>query len=87
MLDNIPDWILWILLIFAAGVVGQFGKSLTVKFLDQFSKDEENPTESQSAADSANQEAALDAKQQKKLKKAESKLAKKEAKAQTKLGD
>ena len=85
MLENVPDWILWALLIFAAGVVGQFGKSLTLKVLDFFTGAEETSARSQSTGNSAKQETALDVKETKKAKKAEVKRAKKEAKGQAKL--
>lgn len=79
MFENIPDWVWWVAVIFAAGVVGQFGKSLTLKLLGLFSKDAKEPEVE--AGESA---AALDLKQQKKLSKAEVKRAKKEAKSQAK---
>jgi len=79
LFENIPDWVWWVAVIFAAGVVGQFGKSLTLKLLGLFSKDAKEPEVE--AGESA---AALDLKQQKKLSKAEVKRAKKEAKSQAK---
>ena len=79
MFDNIPEWVWWVAVIFAAGVVGQFGKSLTLKILGLFSKDVKEPEVGAGEA-----EAALDLKQQKKLSKAEVKRAKKEAKSQAK---
>jgi len=82
MIDGIPDWVMWVLLMFAAGVIGQFGKSLTLKFLDLFSSEEAKPAES--AAEPTASEPALSAKDQKKLQKAEAKRAKKEAKVQAK---
>ena len=79
MFENIPDWVWWVAVIFAAGVVGQFGKSLTLKLLGLFSKDAKEPEVE--AGESA---AALDLKQKKKVSKAEVKRAKKEAKSQAK---
>ena len=79
MFDNIPEWVWWGAVIFAAGVVGQFGKSLTLKILGLFSKDVKEPE-----VEAGEAEAALDLKQQKKLSKAEVKRAKKEAKSQAK---
>ena len=84
MLDNIPEWIWWVLVIFAAGVIGQFGKSLTLKILNLSSK-EKQESEVKPALEVGESEAALNLKEQKKLKKAEFKQAKKEAKTQTKL--
>jgi len=93
MIDAIPDWIIWVLLIFAAGVVGQFGKALTTRFLDSFkaeeTKETEKPAEPIAKVEGANAnlEPKLTVKEQKKIEKAEAKRAKKEAKAQTKAGD
>lgn len=93
MNDAIPDWIIWVLLIFAAGVVGQFGKALTARFLDSF-KDKEKPetempveTDLMGEKTPAESGQILTAKEQKKLDKAESKRMKKEAKAQAKAED
>ena len=93
MNDAIPDWIIWVLLIFAAGVVGQFGKALTTRFLDSF-KDEEKPeTETQVETvvmvekTTAESGQVLTVKAQKKLDKAESKRIKKDSKAQAKAED
>ena len=79
MFENIPDWAWWLAVIFAAGVVGQFGKSLTLKLLGLFSKDAKEPE-----VEAGESEAALDLKQQKKLSKAKVKRAKKEVKSQAK---
>ena len=79
MFDEIPGWVWWVAVIFAAGVVGQFGKSLTLKILGLFSKDVKEPE-----VEAGESEAALDLKQQKKLSKAEVKRAKKAAKSQAK---
>ena len=79
MFDNIPEWVWWVAVIFAAGVVGQFGKSLTLKILGLFSKDVK-----ETEVDAGAAEAALDLKQQKKLSKTEVKRVKKEAKSQAK---
>ena len=93
MIDAIPEWIIWVLLIFAAGVVGQFGKALTTKFLDSFKSKDKPETEKQVetvvVAENPPSERgeALTAKEQKKLDKAESKRIKKEAKAQAKAED
>ena len=66
MFDEIPEWVWWVAAIFAAGVVGQFGKSLTLKILGLFSKGAEEPE-----IEVAEPGAALDLKEQKKLSKAE----------------
>ena len=79
MFDNIPEWVWWVAVIFAAGVVGQFGKSLTLTIIGLFSKDVKEPE-----VEAGEAEAALDLKQQKKLSKAEVKRAKKGAKSQAK---
>ncbi len=79
MFDEIPGWVWWVAVIFVAGVVGQFGKSLTLKILGLFSNDVKEPE-----VEAGESEAALDLKQQKKLSKAEVKRAKKEAKSQAK---
>ena len=84
MFDNFPDWVLWVAVIFAAGVIGQFGKSLTLQILALFSKKKQEP-EVNPALEAGESEAVLNLKEQKKLKKAELKKAKKEAKKQTKL--
>ncbi len=88
MIDNIPDWVLWVAVIFLAGVVGQFGKSLTLRFLDLFSKgneDQEVPPLF-GKANGGKPDSDLDGKEEKKRKKAELKRAKKEAKEQAKSG-
>ena len=73
-------------MIFAAGVIGQFGKSLTLQILGLFSKKKKKQEpEVNPALEAGESEAALHLKEQKKLKKAELKQAKKEAKTQTKL--
>jgi len=93
MIDAIPEWIIWVLLIFAAGVVGQFGKALTTKFLDSFKSEDKPESEKQieTVVVAENQPSetgqALTAKEQKKLDKAKSKSIKKEAKAQAKAED
>ena len=79
MFDEVPEWVWWVAVIFAAGVVGQFGKSLTLKILGLFSNDAKEPE-----VEAVEPEAALDLKEQKKLTKAEVKRAKKEAKSQAK---
>ena len=84
MFDNVPDWVWWVAVIFAAGVIGQFGKSLTLKILNLFTKEKRDP-EMKPAHEAGESEAALSLKEQKKLKKAELKQAKKEAKSQTKI--
>ena len=74
-------------MIFAAGVIGQFGKSLTLQILGLFSKKKQEP-EVNAAHEAGESETVLNLKEQmkgKKLKKAELKQAKKEAKTQTKL--
>jgi len=93
MIDAIPEWIIWVLLIFAAGVVGQFGKALTTKFLDSFKSEDKPESEKQSetvvVAENQPSETGqkLTVKEQKKLDKAKSKSIKKEAKAQAKAED
>ena len=72
------------LVIFSAGIIGQFGKSLTLKILNLSSKKKQE-SEVKPALEVGESEAALNLKEQKKLKKAEFKQAKKEAKIQTKL--
>ena len=71
-------------MIFAAGVIGQFGKSLTLQILVLFSKKKQEP-EVNPVLEVGKTEAVLNLKEQKKLKKAELKQAKKEAKTQTKI--
>lgn len=93
MIDAIPDWIIWVLLIFAAGVIGQFGKALATRFLDQFKSEEPQPEtvsanpEVNSETEPARVESAHSAKEQKKLDKAEAKRAKKETKTKAKASD
>jgi len=83
MFDNVPDWVWWVAVIFAAGVIGQFGKSLTLKILGLFSKDNMEP-EVKPAIEEGESEATMDVKKQKKLTKSELKQAKKVVKAQAK---
>jgi len=88
MLEKIPEWFWWVAAIFAAGVIGQFGKSLTLKFLSLFSSnsgESKDATEVGEASPIPNE--AISAKEQKKISKAESKRAKKEAKMRAKAGD
>ena len=84
MFDIVPDWVWWGAVIFAAGVIGQFGKSLTLKILNLLTKEKREP-EVKPALEAGESKAALNLKEQKKLKKAELKQSKKEAKTQTKL--
>ena len=84
MFDNGTEWVWWVAVIFAAGVIGQFGKSLTLKILNLLTKEKREP-EVKPAHGAEESEAALNLKEQKKLKKAELKQAKKEAKTQTKI--
>ena len=84
MFDNVPDWVWWVAVIFAAGVIGQFGKSVTLQILVLFSKKKQEP-EVNPVLEVGKTEAVLNLKEQKKLKKAELKQSKKEAKTQTKL--
>ena len=84
MFDNVPDWVWWVAVIFAAGVIGQFGKSLTLQILGLFSTKKQEP-EVPPVLEVGKTEAVLNLKEQKKLKKAELKQAKKEARTQTKL--
>ena len=83
MFDNVPDWVWWVAVIFAAGVIGQFGKSLTLQILNLSSK-EKQESEVKPALEVGESEAALNLKEKKKLGKAEVKRAKKEAKSQAK---
>ncbi|MBC8324131.1 MAG: hypothetical protein H8E27_00660 [Verrucomicrobia subdivision 3 bacterium] len=88
MFDEIPDWVWWVAAIFAAGVIGQFGKSLTLKFLGLFSKDNTDPKVMSAIVTGKPAElgADFDMKQQKKIFKVEVKRAKKEIKSQAKSG-
>lgn len=97
MFADIPDLLWWVLVIFVAGIIGQFGKSLTLKILDRFTGDKEAAAESEvepandtgeryDSVDAVAADTGLDVKEAKKRKKAELKRMKKEAKSEAKSG-
>lgn len=85
----IPELLWWVIVIFMAGIIGQFGKSLTLKILDRFSKgkDGDEKGEREEVTVSAEPEVEVDPKELKKRTKEEKKRRKKEAKARKKAGD
>lgn len=80
MIAAVPEWLWWVLVIFLAGIIGQFGKSLTLTILKNFSakkKEETNELERE-------EHSTEDPKVLKKRDKAEKKRRKKEAKVREK---